>query len=251
MKSADHVPRSYFLSYGNETFRYSIERSTRRKKTIGISVDRKKGVVVRAPEYTSTRYIKKLVEAKAGWIAGKAQTIQAINLQEKPPGCHVGEILSYLGQEVVLVVKPSSECREAVVLNNKQIIVALPSRIPESESPAYVINQLQIWLTKQAQQIICDLVAEYSAVAGLIPNSIKIKDLKRSWGSCSGKNNISFNWRLVMARPPVIAYVVAHELCHIKEKNHSARFWQMLDRYVPDCKKVRRELKLVGHKYDL
>jgi hypothetical protein len=75
------------------------------------------------------------------------------------------------------------------------------------------------------------------------PKVISIRDQRTRWGSCSSRGNLAFNWRLVMAPPAVLQYVVVHELAHIFELNHSKDFWDIVAKYFPDYKKARTWLR--------
>jgi hypothetical protein len=77
----------------------------------------------------------------------------------------------------------------------------------------------------------------------LYANKIGITAAKTRWGSCSGRNNINFSWRLMMAEPEVIDYVIVHELAHIKEKNHGKQFWRLVEKYEPDYRERKNKLK--------
>lgn len=78
-------------------------------------------------------------------------------------------------------------------------------------------------------------------------HSISIRDQKTRWGSCSGKGNLSFNWRLILAPPEILDYVVVHELCHLTHLNHSKDFWHLVETVLPDYKERRQWLKENGH----
>jgi predicted metal-dependent hydrolase len=75
---------------------------------------------------------------------------------------------------------------------------------------------------------------------------VRISSARTRWGSCSQKGNLSFTWRLVMAPPDVIDYVVVHELCHTREMNHSRSFWEQVEAILPDFRQRRRWLKEYG-----
>ena len=100
-------------------------------------------------------------------------------------------------------------------------------------------------LRKKAEYLFPMLTERYSAVMGLKPASVKITSAKRRFGSCSGKNGICFSWRLAAYPLPAIEYVVVHELAHIKHHNHSAAFYKLIERYMPDYRSRIKLLKRV------
>ena len=89
----------------------------------------------------------------------------------------------------------------------------------------------------------CMRVEFYRKQIGKPVNSIRIKDVRSRWGSCSSKANLNFNWRLVLAPMEVLDYVVVHEMCHLKEMNHSKAFWDLVGEILPDYQKQREWLK--------
>lgn len=89
-------------------------------------------------------------------------------------------------------------------------------------------------------------VEYYAQQLGVSYGRIRIAEQKTRWGSCSGKGTLSFNWKLMLAPPKVLDYVVVHELCHLKEMNHSSRFWKLVEEIMPDYKEYRTWLKENG-----
>ena len=94
-------------------------------------------------------------------------------------------------------------------------------------------------------------VAYYEQIIGVTHASIRIRDQKTRWGSCSSKGNLNFNWRLMLAPPRVLDYVVVHELCHRKEMNHSKAFWDAVETVLPDYVQLLKWLKDNGGKLTL
>lgn len=94
-----------------------------------------------------------------------------------------------------------------------------------------------------AREIISARVAHWAAVLGVEYKKIFIKNQRSMWGSCSGKRNLNFNWRLAAAAPEALDYVVIHELCHLREMNHSPKFWAHVAAACPDYKTHRRWLR--------
>ena len=100
-------------------------------------------------------------------------------------------------------------------------------------------------LKKLAQEYIPPRVAEFSRVMELYPNGVKITSAKTRHGSCSGKNNLCFSYRLMRYPKEAVDYVIVHELAHIKHKNHQKEFYELIEKYMPDYKERQRLLKNV------
>ncbi len=100
---------------------------------------------------------------------------------------------------------------------------------------------------EEASRIIEDRLYIYSNKMDLPYNSFKISNAKKRWGVCCRKSDIRINWRLAKADESILDYVIVHELAHIKEKNHSKRFWALVAQYIPDYKTRRKTLKQFGH----
>lgn len=95
----------------------------------------------------------------------------------------------------------------------------------------------------EAVEFIHGKVAYWNGHYGFRHGRITVRDQKTRWGSCSGKGNLSFSWKLIMLPERMADYVIVHELCHLKEFNHSRRFWELVSRTIPDCRHIARELR--------
>ena len=102
-----------------------------------------------------------------------------------------------------------------------------------------------------AKEYIPRRVDYYAQHLGVTYERIRIAEQKTRWGSCSSKGTLSFNWKLMLAPPKVLDYVVVHELCHLKEMNHSSRFWKLVEEIIPDYKEYRKWLKDNGNTLQL
>lgn len=149
---------------------------------------------------------------------------------------HDVRLLSYPGKNTQLFFRGGSF---DVYINNKLTEAA---RYGEAE------GILELWLRDQARRLIEDRLKEYSGIIGVEYNSIRIKDTKSRWGSCSSKGNLNFSWRIVMAPKEVMDYVIIHELCHLKHMNHSKEFWETVGQYMPDYEKHKDWLRVKGAK---
>lgn len=104
-----------------------------------------------------------------------------------------------------------------------------------------------LFYRRMARDVIEQRCNYYSRLMNVNYNRIAIRDQKTRWGSCSSKKNLNFNWRLIMAPAGVLDYVVVHELSHLKEMNHSKRFWREVEQVMPEYKKYNNWLKENGH----
>ena len=96
---------------------------------------------------------------------------------------------------------------------------------------------------KEALALAKGRIAHFSKTYGVAPQTVSIRNQKSRWGSCSHRGTLSFNYRIVFLPPHLLDYIVVHELCHLKEMNHSKRFWELVAREVPDYKKCRIQLR--------
>ena len=111
------------------------------------------------------------------------------------------------------------------------------------ENAVVIPKEQEIELRKMAEKVIPERVAFYADIMGVKPAAVKIGGAKTRWGSCSAKNSLNFSWRLMLGDLYVIDYVACHEVCHIKEHNHSMKFWKLVADVMPDYKERRKKLK--------
>ena len=159
-----------------------------------------------------------------------------------------------------IVVRAPKRCPQSVIedfLSEKQNwiiekIAKQKERKVQSEKVRTLTENERELYRDQAKSIFEQKVAYYSRLMNVTYGRISIRDQKTRWGSCSAEGNLNFNWRLILAPAGVLDYVVIHELAHRKEMNHSARFWDVVESYMPEYRKYREWLKENGnvlHKY--
>jgi len=105
---------------------------------------------------------------------------------------------------------------------------------------------LESWMRKRAAEMFDESLKRRSKEMGLVPSRVSLRDQKTKWGACTSRGTVTFNWRLVMALPDVLDYVVVHELAHLQELNHSARYWKIVESYCPEHKVYRKWLRENG-----
>ncbi|PCI33179.1 MAG: zinc metalloprotease [Alphaproteobacteria bacterium] len=150
---------------------------------------------------------------------------------------HAGEKIPYLGRTVRILHAPDTAA--TIEVTEKSLIVGGPAEGFET--------RLENWLKKQARQALHDAVDTFTPLLGHKPHKVVVRDTTSRWGSCSSRKTLSFSWRLIMASPDILHYVVAHEMAHLVEMNHSPAFWKIVEKLYPDWKTCRRWLKSEGN----
>lgn len=210
-----------------------------KRKTLALIVEADGTLTVRAPMQMKGADIRNFIEAKQDWIKRKRAKAREV---APPPHQYVdGETFWYLGEEVLLRIVAKDE--PALAMNGAFELTE--SARPNAESI------LTNWYREQARQVLSERVGYFAQKYGFNIGKVRISSARTRWGSCSSKETLSFTWRLVMAPLDVIDYVVVHELCHLRELNHSKAFWARVEKILPDYKKRRRWLKDNGSKLRL
>lgn len=204
------------------------------RKTVSLIVNSKGELVVRAPLHVPDSLVKELVASKAAWIARK---IEEVNTTSSLPEKQFveGESFLYLGRSYPLFFG-----------DNLGINVEISDKLVVSCGKDDVRDVLIHWYRQRALETITERCDHFSRVTGLRPSRIKISNAGKRWGSCSSQGNLNFAWRLVMAPPEVIDYVVVHELCHLREMNHSQQFWARVSSIMSDYESRRKWLRQNG-----
>ena len=243
-------PQKLSLSVEDSVINYSLTKSARRKKTISISINREKGVVVRAPERATIDEITNMLTGKAQWLKKKVEEIQQQALRSEKEYTD-GGLFKFLGRDFPLVIKekPMSRIKPAR-FENGCLVVDVPPELTLGDHVVWIKTSLKRCFQPRAKLHISKIVSQMSKRIGVNPGTVKTKNLKRSWGVCT-QDRISFNWRLIMAPTSLLEYVVAHELCHLKHKNHSRAYYSYLGSVLPDYKERRQHLKELGPCLDL
>lgn len=226
---------------------YRLIRSKR--KTIAIKISLDNGIEVRAPLKASKEDIMKVIKDNEGWIRKtyekiKKEASKAIDLKYE-----TGEKIYFFGKEIEIEVKEGLKC--TISFNGEKFLFKMESdvlQVPHKREQ--MGRELYIAYLRQAGKKYLELrTRQLAARYGFKVNTITIKNIKSRWGSCSTKNNINLNLRLMMADKKVIDYVIMHELCHTIEMNHSQNFWKLVESIIPDYKQSERCLKEMALKF--
>ena len=220
-------------------FSYHLERAKR--KTVGFIVD-ERGVTVRAPRWVSVAEIEKMLQEKEGWIQKK---LTEFGNWQKEIGMQTvrfedGAKIPYLGQFLKLRLDPAA--RSVFLSEGKEGLELIVNASKDTE-PDRVKDWVQVWFKKDAERYLGERIRVIADRALVSFRGWGLSGAKGRWGSCSADRRIRLNWRLIHLDPKLIDYVIAHELAHLDEMNHSARFWKRVGEIYPDYENARRALK--------
>ena len=238
------------IQWEGVSIEYEWERKPR--KTVGISISEEGKITVRVPRVFSRDEVRQCVRQKGQWILYHQQMMRRRQKNMEKRTYEEGEIFFYLGKEYVL-----KKNRVSSIRNKKSFQIELFRE--ENETGTMLLSfckgeweqidtkkVLEEWYKNAAREYINDKVLMYSKKISCTYHDIRIKNQKTCWGSCSTKGNLNFNWRIMMADPKIVDYVIVHELCHRLEMNHSAAFWKLVKEQIPDYMQRRNWLRENG-----
>jgi len=205
-----------------------------RRRTLGLQITRDAQLVVRAPHRAPLEWIARFVNDKLGWIRQKQNEVRNALLQIPKRDFNDGAQYIVLGENVRLTVLPNSDA--SLEFNLLGFSIGEHNR-------ATVELQFEEWYRAHARRVITESLERIAGPRQLKFTGPRITGAKTRWGSCSSKGALSFSWHLVKAPQWVIDYVVAHELAHLSEHNHSRRFWTGVETLFPRFQEARRWLR--------
>ncbi len=228
------------ITIGSTVIPYEIRRSSKSKK-VSINVTHDKVEIV-APVNIDDIKIISFIESKKNWVYQKRERLLEVDHKQNIDTVthyRTGTKILYRGRRTKLTVTPDGLYNLKVQYRN-----GLHVSIPPSDTGKFQDWHIKKALDKWFKLKVCEdcrgLSKKYGKLLNLEPKGIRIKEQKHLWGSCGHDDILNFNWRLLRAPKKVLEYVVAHEVCHLKYRNHDNEFWSLLDSVfneVDECKK--------------
>lgn len=210
-----------------------IERSKR--KTLSLTVLKNGNVIVKAPINMKDEIINNFVESKQSWIRDKLSSIK--ETQSKYEDIISGSKIMIYGNKYSVY---KADVKQIQTSNKFELFVPLKY---DSEKLGKAVSS---WLKKLAKKVLAERLSFIEKRISLKSTSFKIGDSRGRWGSCNSYGNIILNYRVVMLPPAIIDYVLVHELCHLVELNHSKRFWENVEKFLPNFELQRKSIKEYG-----
>jgi len=235
------------IRHKDQLIEYEIHHRPAVTRRIHLELDDHGSLRVVAPRRMSRRSIRNTLQQRARHVA--RFLIEARSRQQDLPELQYvsGEEHLFLGRRYRLDVVELAGKRGAVELADKHIRMLVPEPDPDR-----IRSTLQGWYRQQAQHWFGDRITEICRAApwtGDEPPPMRLRKMKRTWGSCSAKGVITLNPQLIKAPPECIDYVIAHEVCHLKEHNHGKVFYALQEQLYPPWREAKDHLRTRGHIY--
>lgn len=227
----DVAPRRVMLA--GEVVDYRLVRAKRR--SIGMQIG-SAGLTVRASRWASIRDIELTLRENTVWITRRLAEWRTLRRDVLPEEWKTGAPIVLMGRELSLAVQPA--LRKDISTDLINLTVLHPSPHDEHALATFIVR----WLKDEALRFVAPRVAECAARLAARTPVVKLSNARSEWGSCNRKGEIRLSWRLIQLPPELAEYVVAHEVAHLVELNHSPRFWALVEMLYPGHAAARRAL---------
>lgn len=223
--------------YGKHVYDYALQIEDRKSLSLSVTPDMR--VIVRAPEAATDQRIEDFLTRKWLWLEKQLDYFRAHRKTARPREFVSGESLYYLGRQYKLIVEPCME--RSVKLTYGKLSVGLGAATADA---ALTETLLDNWLTERARSVFRERL---EAMVSKFPKrklpALTIKRMAKRWGSYLGTDRIILNRQLIHASRDCIDYVIVHELCHARHKNHTAAFYRLLNERFPGWERVKEKLE--------
>jgi predicted metal-dependent hydrolase len=232
------APGKRRLRFGEHVLDYTLLRSKRRSIGFLISDD---GLRVTAPKWVTLGDIETAIREKKRWIFTKLSEYRDRSTRRMQPQMQWrdGETLPYMGRSITLRIHATQKAGIHFDDASGQLIICLPADAGEQQLKDRVLG----WLQLEAKRVFAERLPIYAEKLGVTYQSFALSSATTQWGSCTSEGKIRLNWRLMHFALPLIDYVIAHELSHLREMNHSPRFWATVQSIFPEFETARKTLR--------
>ena len=207
-------------------------------KSISIIIN-KNNIIIKTPFIIKNKLIEEFVYKKKNLIRKKLDIFSKIKVFEKKEFIN-GENFLYLGKNYKLKILTNNN--NSIYIKGSFLIV----NFKNYQNSSKIKKKLKEWFYQVSLRYFKEHSQNISRENNLQINSVKVREYKARWGSCSINGDILFNWRLIMAPPTIIEYVIIHELMHLKEHNHSPKYWKHVKSLYPNIKEAKQWLIFNG-----
>jgi hypothetical protein len=240
------TPTMKIITINNKSVPLTLRRSARASR-ISLKIDSSRPeLILTAPKWALGIEIQYFLSQHSKWIERHWNKVEVKSKKRPRFNYDHGDTFYYFGEAVSLIIQPSQFKRTRVKVRAEQMIVSVAREYlnvkDKKEIRNLVKNAIEAFYKEKAMEVIYDRLDHFNQYYGFVFRRVTFRNQKTRWGSCSAAKNLNFNWRLIMAPIEVIDYVVVHELCHLKQMNHSPKFWDLVAQMIPNYKSAQRWL---------
>jgi predicted metal-dependent hydrolase len=221
------------VTYGTETISFT-HKIAKRLKNAYITIHQTEGVILKSrniPVYKA----KEIILKKAPWIIKKLSTLPVVNNTDFSEG----SLLPFLGEEFEInYIERVNQKKVVIDFSGARFNIFINPELAEKNK--IIEDALADFYKKQAVKKLTSRVDHWSKIMNLYPTDIRFRKLKKRWGSCTFDNIVIFNYKMIKLPENYCDYIIIHELAHIKVKNHSRDFWDLMEKYIPESKKIHK-----------
>lgn len=223
---------------------FSCEVIFSSRKTLAVQIEKDARITVRAPFHTSRAAIEAFLSGHKQWIFSHyvqqlTRLNKAVSSGNALKNVQSGDTLRFYDKSFTLQISRIPPCNHASVYAKGNILMI---DTPETSSD-FLHDCIAGWYKKNGKSVFIKRADYWAALMHVSYKNLSLKEQKTRWGSCSSLGNLNFNWRLLLMEPRILDYVVVHELAHLREMNHSAAFWKIVEACIPDYRECRNALK--------
>ena len=214
-----------------------IHRTNKKIKRISLAIENQNEIIIKTPLKFKSHLLKEIVFEHKEWVLNSIKKVPPKNQFDFVSG---GKI-PYMGIQYPMILTQNVKVKKVKFSFDGDSFLVEYNNTEQTYDE--FIDGLKTFYKHNAVKIIDPMFDEWTHITQLFPGKIGYRFAKGRWGSCNYKNDISINYKLLQFNKRCIEYVVLHELCHIQEKNHSKKFWNLVSLYMPDYKQQEKELK--------
>lgn len=220
---------------------YVLVRSPKRRRIISFSINAEEQIRILAPLGARFDAIESTLQRRRSWLKNALEYQRKKQAAKRKNFSSGGEIL-YLGRPHLLKITIDAAKKQGCELQDNTLTI----NFHEAATDDDIKLEMMLWYKKQARDYFKTRADFWCQEMGVRYRKLLVSNPRRLWGSCSGRNIVRLNWRLILAPAEIVDYVVVHELAHIKHKNHARQFWSYVERYIPDWRARRLHLRKLG-----
>lgn len=235
------------IQFGNTIIPYTLKESSKRK-TINVTVENNQ-VFITIPKGIEKFIYENVIHKKAAWILKQLNDYKEIQVTNHKLQFRSGEKLPYLGRHYRLKVTKSKIPRAILYFSKGRFEAFIPENVLLENQRDYLYPLYVNWIQAKGRHFAEKRIERFIQRLGKAPTGIAVRNMEKRWGSCTPQQKILLNWRIFLAPVSMVDYVLAHEIAHLKEMNHTAVYWETLRMLIPDYEERKEWLRINGNQF--